>query len=589
MNSIRAFRDQLLEYLETQKKLEEQDIEANRRLSDEEKVEAGLLLKDARVIKVLGHQYVLSTVDDNTKLRVGDGVSCLSSGISFSAKIIDLGLGTVTIESSMDLVKGEMLDIEVKQFMLLDPMISLMQNVDDGKPGASFLAMLSKQETPADKGLGAINANLVTTIPDSHNERQLEVIRDVLKRPSVYCIQGPPGTGKTAVLATIAHTFCRQRKEVLVIANTHQAVNNALNKIMGKEKDLRVVKIGEPIKSEGLECGIINAATYNEYLKLRKNAAHPASADVVGMTLHAAVVNLGLRNTGFQPKVVLVDEAGQMPMVYASLIGAFGSGSIVFIGDDRQMPPIYHPRLVAHPLSRSIFEYLCHLYPQLRHTLNVTYRMNEEITRFVSRCFYEPLGKEFRIVSSEYSRGRKFPIKNLTIPEGDDGLIIKTNLESGQSIVLVEQPTETDSEYTDSNPFEANTAIKYATAALDGGVDVSDIAIITPYRKQVKMFVSNWTSHYDMPLINTVECLQGQDVELIVISFAAADPTFVRQQIGFILDAHRLNVMISRAKTKVVMIMSSEVKKEFLAKWGNYISSPEILPSTVSGPVCRGR
>ena len=568
MNSIRAFRDQLLEYLETQKELEEKDIVANRKLSEDEKVEAGLLLKEAKVIKACGHQYVLSTVDDNTKLRVGDGVACVSDGSKFKAKVIDLGLGTISIETSLELVMDTTIDIEVMQFVLLDPMIALMEAIDDGKPGANFLGILSKQQTPTAQGLGAINANLVTTIPDSHNQRQLEVIRDVLKRPSVYCIQGPPGTGKTAVLATIAHTFSTQRKEVLVIANTHQAVNNALNKIMGKEEGLRVVKIGEPIKSEGLMDGIINAATYNEYLKLRKNVKRPSSADVVGMTLHAAVVNLGLRNTEFQPKVVLVDEAGQIPMVYASLIGAFGSGSIVFIGDDRQMPPIYHPQLVSHPLSRSIFEYLCDLYPQLRHTLTTTYRMNEEITQFVSRSFYEPLGKEFRIVSSEYSRGRRFPFHITDDPDIEIDPMVQSVLESEQSIILIEQPVDENSGYTDSNPIESNTAMNFATAALDGGVDVSDIAIITPYRKQVKMLVSSWPTDYDMPLINTVECLQGQDVELIIISFAASDPAYVVEQIGFILDEHRLNVMVSRAKTKVVMIMSPEVKKWFMGKYG---------------------
>lgn len=577
MISIRAFRDQLLEYLQTQKELEQKDIEASQRLSDEEKAEAGLLLKAARVTRVCGHQYVLSTPDDNTKLRVGDGVQCTAEGRRFRAKIIDLGLGTITVETKTELAKDAMLDIEVMQYVLLDPMIALMEGIDDGKPGAHFLGVLSQQQEPKPQGLGAINANLVTTIPQTHNERQLEVIRQVLKRPSVYCIQGPPGTGKTAVLATIAHTFSAQRKEVLVIANTHQAVNNALNKIMGKAEGLNVVKIGEPIKADGLAEGIVNADTYNAYLKTRKTARRTAPADVVGMTLHAAVVNLGLRNTGFQPKVVLVDEAGQMPMVYAALIGTFGCGSIVFIGDDRQMPPIYHPQLVSHPFSRSIFEYLCTLYPQLRHTLNTTYRMNGEITQFVSRAFYEPLGKEYGIVSSAYSRGRTLPIHLQPSPDTAAVPVEKRVLGSDRSVVLIEQSVCDNAGYTDFNPVEAYTAINFATAALDGGISLEDIAIITPYRKQVKMLVSSWPSRYPMPLVNTVECLQGQDVEIIILSFAAADPAFVKAQMGFILDEHRLNVMVSRAKTKVVVLMSSPLKRLFLEKYGAFLNHEELV------------
>ena len=50
------------------------------------------------------------------------------------------------------------------------------------------------------------------------------------------------------------------------------------------------------------------------------------------------------------------------------------------------------------------------------------------------------------------------------------------------------------------------------------------------------MLVSSWPAHYDMPLINTVEWLQGQDVELIVITFAAAEPKYVSEQCAFLLD-----------------------------------------------------
>ena len=58
----------------------------------------------------------------------------------------------------------------------------------------------------------------------------------------------------------------------------------------------------------------------------------------------------------------------------------------------------------------------------------------------------------------------------------------------------------------------------------------------------------------ETPLINTVECLQGKDVECIIICFTASDEQYLIQHHDFIYDEHRLNVMVSRAKTKVVMI-----------------------------------
>ena len=117
------------------------------------------------------------------------------------------------------------------------------------------------------------------------------------------------------------------------------------------------------------------------------------------MTLHAATVNLGLRTTGYQPVVVLVDEAGQIPLAHASVIGTFGCGSVIFIGDHEQMPPIYSDSLENDPLSVSIFEHLVRHYPEKTITLNTTYRMNEKITALCSRNFYEPHGVILSVVT----------------------------------------------------------------------------------------------------------------------------------------------------------------------------------------------
>lgn len=73
-NVIEDMRKRIYDYLQQQKELELADIEANSQLTDEEKVEAGLLIKDAQVVKVCDNQYELHTTEDNTKLRVGDSV-----------------------------------------------------------------------------------------------------------------------------------------------------------------------------------------------------------------------------------------------------------------------------------------------------------------------------------------------------------------------------------------------------------------------------------------------------------------------------------------------------------------------------------
>lgn len=551
-NVIEDMRKRIYDYLQQQKELELADIEANSQLNDEEKVEAGLLIKNAQVVKICDNQYELHTTEDNTKLRVGDSVRISNRYISVNAKIIDLYLEGLSIETSAFMKVNDFVDIEVMEHMMLDPMLDLLDGIREGCPGYSFLNLLAGKETPRSKGLGAIDARFVK-LPGALNTAQSSVVADCLKRPSVYCLQGPPGTGKTAVLSTIAQIYATMRKEVLVISNTHQAVNNALNKIAEQAGNFAVVKIGEKIKGEGLNRKIVKAGTYNHYLAYRKNSKkRMAPADVVGMTLYAAIIHLGLRNSGFKPKIVLVDEAGQMPLAYASLIGAFGCGSIIFIGDDKQMPPIFHPQLAENSLSVSIFEYLCDRYPALRHPLNITYRMNEEITTFVSKNFYESDEAGIKLVSADSAKDRRLNVEGIS-------------QESIQTIEVLPQESDLMEMECDVSVAEAEQAVELARKALQGGLCLKDIAIVTPYRRQAKCIRSLWKTKYPdeaMPLINTVECLQGQDVEMIIISFVLnAKYGNMDIQLPFVLEKHRLNVMISRAKSKVILLMSPDLNR----------------------------
>ena len=101
---------------------------------------------------------------------------------------------------------------------------------------------------------------------------------------------------------------------------------------------------------------------------------------------------------------------------------------------------------------------------------------------------------------------------------------------------------------------------KLAKEAINNGFKINQFAIITPYRRQVKAIreavinAIGVTCNSHLPLIDTVERLQGQDVDMIVLSTSITDPTYFSSQRDFILNLNRLNVMISRAKMKVVIL-----------------------------------
>lgn len=280
---------------------------------------------------------------------------------------------------------------------------------------------------------------------------------------------------------------------------------------------------------------MFKARTYQEYKKTRKASKYSKTGDVVGMTLHGAVINIGLRGSGFTPGVVLVDEAGQIPLVVGVAVGLMNSPSVVFIGDDRQMPPIFHPELSNHKLSTSIFTYCATKFPNLKTVLDLTYRMNTEITDCVSNNFYMPFGISLK--------SYKEPI-------------------FAKSIEIYSYPSK-GLNYEDYNPEEANDVVEEVLKYTKDGFSVS---VITPFRKQVNCIRLYCQDRYkkagmenEVPLIDTVERLQGQSVDVILISFSVDSLSYFNKNRTFLLDNHRLNVMISRAKQKVVIFKSDIV------------------------------
>lgn len=546
------YRDALLDYLREEKLLYEEDIKRNYALSDAEKVDVGLLVKNAVIKYHEDEMYELAVTDNYTKLRPGDLVSLMdiNTNCKTEATIVDNGTESIVLKSKYDLNTKSSYNIEVSEFVLLDSFIKLLESMSESTPGAFYLEELASLSAPKKK-------NKFTTIdtegliPERLNTKQREACEAICKLPTVYCIQGPPGTGKTDVLSCLATLFSENDLEVAIVSKTHQAVNNALNKIRKYDKRGFVIKIGDELKGLELSSDIICSDTYRHYLAERKKLKKKAGgkADIVGMTLQAAVINLGMLNKGFQPRLVIVDEAGQIPLAEAAVLGASGAGTIVFIGDDKQMPPIYHEKLEGHEFSISIFKHLCDLYPEFETSLQETFRMNQEITNLVSKTFYEPFGEY--IYASEFSKYRTLQLSS------------HNEILSSLDSIIVKDVTEQDI-WEESNGEEAAFIAAVIKDAVESGMKTKDIAVVTPFRRQVRLIreTVKKTIGRDLPLIDTVERLQGQDVDFIIISFVTSSPSYYTKVRGFLLNPNRLNVMISRAKKKVLLLKPSIVKIE---------------------------
>ena len=555
-SKLEEMRDNLLTYLKEQKQFLQEDIDASSQLTDDEKIDNGLLIVDATVLRHEDNEYLLGFKVNYTKVRPGDEVTLESSdGQKLIVSVIENKLESMTIQYDGVLSLSLSYRISVNNVVMLDPLINLLEGIASGLPGAYFLKLLANIEEPDEEGFTTLDVPTSDSCYARLNHEQQEICKAVLQCPSVYCVQGPPGTGKTDVLGVLARTFAKRRKNVVVIAKTHHAVNNALNKIRKMCAKAPISKIGSKLKSDNVDKSICIYEKYSKYQAAYKKrpAYRGRNADVVGMTLQSAIINLGLLNTSFRPSIIFVDEASQLTLAEASVLGVFGASSIVFFSDDKQMPPIFHEKQQSDELSVSIFSHIIHLYPSFEGKLRVTYRMNEDITQCVSSNFYEPFGE--KIIASDFSKNRSLQIQG---PHLDQR--IKKLLFSGSSIETID--VSTTHTWEDSNPEEADFIANLVEHALSLGIDAKDIAVVTPFRRQVLAIRTSLRSklNSDIPLVDTVERLQGQDVDLVILSFSVTDDEFYRQNMNFLLNRNRLNVMISRAKKKVVIVKSEIIQ-----------------------------
>lgn len=555
--TMEEFRDNLLKYLFVEKKFEEEEAEEQKNMSREEKVENNLLLIDVTIKNHEEDFYELNVPENYSKLRAGDKVVIINDETSSEAEatVIDVFFDTLTISCDKELDIDATYSIEQKSPELLQALISCLEGIYAGVPGAAFLRLLSGEEKfeLVDFLKVAIDdVPYFDSIKNKLNQEQLDAVSSMLEYPPIHVLQGPPGTGKTAVLAATAIATAHLNREVVIIANTHHAVNNALQKIRLLDKKATLIKVGAALKSEELDDTVLKFEKFNEYYEYSyKNRKKKRTGHIIGMTIWGAITYLGLRHHAhFRPYIALVDEASLMPLSLATILGKTAP-SVCLFGDSRQMPPIFRPELVDNINSISILDYCSQKVEGVPvAVLHTTYRMNESITNVVSKSFYEPYGITLR--SAESVADKSFVSKYLATKGLNDSMAF---MDSSISTPRCDE----------ENEGEADAVVEMVKALLDEGNKPTDIAVITPFRKLVRLIRSKAyerISKDDCPLIDTVERLQGQDVNCIILSFASSNESYIREVKDFLFNPNRLNVMISRAKTKVVIFGSKKIQDE---------------------------
>jgi ATP-dependent RNA/DNA helicase IGHMBP2 len=273
------------------------------------------------------------------------------------------------------------------------------------------------------------------------------------------------------------------------------------------------------------------------------------NCDVITCTLVGAANNT-LRGKRF--KTVFIDEAAQA-LEPACWIPILKAERVVFAGDHCQLPPTIKSIEAAKAgLAQTLFEKCIHRQPQVASMLQVQYRMHEDIMRFPSRYFYHN-----ELIADEAVRQHALTKPNdgttLALPPID---FIDT---AGCGFTEAQDP-ETLSRYNDE---EAMALIRHLEKLIQT-IGLKDwpytVGIITPYSAQVERLVKLAESSEVLSsllqyiTINTVDAFQGQERDIIAISFVRSNE---KSEVGFLADIRRTNVAITRARKKLLMMGDS--------------------------------
>ena len=380
------------------------------------------------------------------------------------------------------------------------------------------------------------------------NESQNTAVKKAICATNFHLIQGPPGTGKTETIAHIAKLLVDEGKKVFITAPTHTAINNCLSAISKRLKDkTKVVKIGEKYQAAEI--------LDNEYMtRLRRlpvdkyeyNTHVSKEGIVIGGTPYSMCYPASKRLNNWEFDVALIDEAAQMSIPLAVSVMS-KSDKFVFVGDHQQLDPIIPSGTGISMFSESIFSRLVRLYPADKSLLNTSYRLNEKLIRIPNALFY----------NNELSSARPLQTSNTNIVSSEFSEVIN---HQDSKVLYLHKVFDAQGR----SPHEAKIVAEIVNDLISNGIDFKDIGILTPYRAQVreiKKALGQFITDIDSKdlFIDTVDRMQGQERDYILYSMSNSHPLESKRRLDFFYSPNRLNVAITRAIKKCIVIANYKV------------------------------
>lgn len=370
------------------------------------------------------------------------------------------------------------------------------------------------------------------------DDEQSKAVASALATDVCWLIHGPPGTGKTRVLSWIVRGLVERGERVLVTGANHRSINNLLEGIAKLAEDTRGIFKVTPFRDP--TCQLPQVGYFSDI-----PSNETAGAFVIGATPFAL---RSRRLKGVDFDTLIIDEASQFSVALAVMAMLAGKRYIL-AGDHHQLPPV---RITidtgATELSGSIFGMLVER--GMDTMLTVTHRLNEPLCEWPSTTFYLS-----RLEPSKAVAGRRLAL---------------TNLSAEFAEVLAPEPacvwlSVAHTGSRTASPEEIEAISRLLLSLKDGGVKWEDVGVVVPFRRQARLLRQRLSRQLSQPLASfgltadTVERMQGQEREVVIVTLAASDPMFVARVARFLFQPQRLNVAVTRARTKLILVASPEL------------------------------
>lgn len=420
------------------------------------------------------------------------------------------------------------------------------------------------------------------------NDTQRAAVNFALSADDVAIIHGPPGTGKTTTIVELIRQIVRQGQSVLAVAPSNLAVDNLLERLPAAGEN--AIRLGHParvlpeLRQHTLEEQVeshpdirLARKLTREAYALRDQAAKFTRArpepgarqalrqearqmladarkleDQVTERLVGAARIVCATTTGLDRDLLhgrlfdwcIMDEASQstepgawIPLQYAN--------RLVLAGDPCQLPPtVISAEAAAEGFNISLIERLMHdLGPKISRQLTVQYRMHQEIMSFSSTEFY----------NDSLTAGNAVAYHLLQDLPG-----IRAGEFTGTAVNFIDMAGASYDEQVDPdgesrlNPQEAAVILQNVQALLDAGLAPTEIAVISPYSAQVRL-LREQLKHSDIE-VDSVDGFQGREKEAVLVSLVRSNRD---GEIGFLEDVRRMNVALTRARRKLIVVGDS--------------------------------